>query len=148
MNPPIIWIDPDNNEISVTDTKNYVIDQGSFFFGSKISTLTIKTAKFASLSSENVFKCKVKSAKYPDDSPDVEKEMTLTLLTLGNSFILTNKRCIFRLSPCLKEGERRQTVNFTPIFLEFPYLLRITNCKIYLLQRLNRQTKKWRSGQM
>ena len=52
-------------------------------FGSKASTLTIKTAKFASLSSGDVFKCKLKSALYPNDSPDVVKEMVLTLLALG-----------------------------------------------------------------
>ena len=82
----ITWIGPDNNEISISDTTNYVIDQGSFVFGNKASTLTIKTAKLAVLSSGDVFKCKLKSAQYPDDSPDVVKEMTLTLLTLGNAF--------------------------------------------------------------
>ena len=82
---PITWIDPDNNEISTSDTNNYVIDQGSYVFGNKASTLTIKTAKLAVLSSGDVFKCKLKSALYPDDSPDVLKEMTLTLLTLGES---------------------------------------------------------------
>ena len=83
QNTPITWIDPDNNEISTSDTNNYVIDQGTFVFGSKASTLTIKTAKLAVLSSGDVFKCKLKSALYPDDSPDVVKEMTLTLLSLG-----------------------------------------------------------------
>ena len=79
----VTWIDPDNNEISVSDSDNYVIDQGNYVFGSKASTLTIKTAKLAVLSSGDVFKCKLKSALYPDDSPDVVREMTLTLLTLG-----------------------------------------------------------------
>ena len=64
---------------------NYVIDQGSFVFGNKASTLTIKTAKLAVLSSGDVFKCKLKSALYPDDSPDVIEEMTLTLLSLGKT---------------------------------------------------------------
>ena len=82
---PVTWIDPDNNEISSSDTDNYVIDQGTFVFGSKASSLTIKTAKLAVLSSGNVFKCKLKSALYPDDSPDVVKQMTLTLLTLGKN---------------------------------------------------------------
>ena len=85
LNTPITWIDPDNNEISTSDTNNYVIDQGSFVFGSKASTLTIKTAKLAVVSSGDVFKCKLKSAQYPDDSPDVMEEMTLTLLSLGKS---------------------------------------------------------------
>ena len=71
----VTWIDPDNNEILVTDTSNYVISQGTYLAGSKVSTLTIKTAKFASLSSGDVFKCKLKSAEYPDDSPDVVKEI-------------------------------------------------------------------------
>ena len=82
-NTPITWLDPDNNEISESDTDNYVINQGSYVFGSKASTLTIKTAKFGSLFSGNTFKCKLKSARYPTDSPDVVSEMVLTLLTLG-----------------------------------------------------------------
>ena len=79
----VTWVDPDNNEISDSDTNNYVIAQGSFIFGSKASTLTIKTAEFAFLSSGDVFKCKLKSALYPTDSPEVVNEMTLTLLSLG-----------------------------------------------------------------
>ena len=84
QNSPVTWIGPDDNEISESDTNNYAIDQGTYIFGSKASTLTIKTAKFASLSSGDVFKCKLKSSLYPNDSPDVVKEMVLTLLTLGN----------------------------------------------------------------
>ena len=80
---PVTWVGPDNNEISDSDTNNYVIDQGNYVFGSKSSTLTIKTAKFSSLTSEDVFKCKLRSALYPTDSPDVVKEMVLTLLVLG-----------------------------------------------------------------
>ena len=80
---PVTWIDPDNNEISDSDTNSYDITQGSFIFGSIASTLTIKTTKFASLSSGDVFKCKLKSAFYPTDSPEVVNEMTLTLLSLG-----------------------------------------------------------------
>ena len=80
---PITWIDPDNNEISDSDDEDYVINQGSYVFGSKASTLTIKTAKFADLSSGDVFKCKIKSARYPTNSPEVVKDMTLTLLSLS-----------------------------------------------------------------
>jgi hypothetical protein len=79
----VTWIGPDNNEISDSDNSNYVIDQGIEFLGNKVSTLTITTAKLASLSSGVVFKCKLKSAKYPVDSPEVVKEMTLTILTFG-----------------------------------------------------------------
>ena len=82
-NTPITWLDPDNNEISESDTDNYVINQGSYVFGSKASTLTITPAKLSSLSSGDVFKCKLKSARYPADSPEVVREMTLTLLALG-----------------------------------------------------------------
>ena len=85
QNTPITWIDPDNNEISNSDSDNYVVDQGNYVFGNKASTLTIKTAKLAVLSSGDLFKCKLKSALYPDDSPDVIEEMTLTLLSLGKS---------------------------------------------------------------
>ena len=80
---PITWIDPDNNEISDSDDEDYVINQGSYVFGSKASTLTIKTAKFADLSSGDVFKCIIKSARYPTNSPEVVKDMTLTLLSLS-----------------------------------------------------------------
>ena len=84
-NTPVTWIDPDDNDISNTDTDNYVIDQGSFVFGIKSATLTITTAKLATLTSGDTFKCKLKSTLYASYSPDVEKEMTLTLLELGKS---------------------------------------------------------------
>ena len=78
------WIGPDDNEILVSDTNNYEINQGSYSVGSKSSSLTIKTGKLSTLSTTSIFKCKLKSALYPIHSPDVVKEMTLTLLTLGN----------------------------------------------------------------
>ena len=81
--PPITWIGPDDNEILDSDSNNYVIDRGSYVFGSKVSALTIKVAKFSSLTSGDVFKCKLKSALYPTDSPEVVKETVVTLLTLG-----------------------------------------------------------------
>ena len=80
---PVTWIDPDGNEISDSDTNNYVVDQGNFVFGNKASTLTIKTSKLAALSSGDLFKCKLKSALYPIHSPEEVKQMTLTLLTFG-----------------------------------------------------------------
>ena len=85
---PVTWIDPDNNEISDSDTDNYVIDQGTFVFGNKASTLTIKTAKLAALSFGSQFRCKVKSSLYPVTSPEVSKEMILTLLTFGKYLVL------------------------------------------------------------
>ena len=83
QNTPVIWIDPDNNEISDSDTNNYVIDQGSYVFGNKVSTLTIKQTKLGTIATGSVYKCKVKSALYPTYSPDVVKEMTLTFLGLS-----------------------------------------------------------------
>ena len=85
QNTPVTWIGPDDNEISSSDSSNYAIEQGNYDAGDKISTLTIKLAKVATLSLESVFKCKLKSAIYPTHSPDVEKEMTLTFLELGTS---------------------------------------------------------------
>ena len=90
---PITWIDPDNNEISDSDTNNYVIVQGSFVFESKASTLTIKTAKLAALSSGDVFKCKLKSTLYPIHSPEVVRQMELTLLTFGKPNLILNETC-------------------------------------------------------
>ena len=80
---PVTWIDPDNNEISNTDTNNYEIDQGTFIFGSKSSTLTIKQSQLQNLPSSSIFKCKLTSARYPTYSPEVVKEMTLTLIGLS-----------------------------------------------------------------
>ena len=88
----VTWIGPDNSEISDSDASNYVIDQGSEFFGNKVSTLTITTAKLASLSSGDIFKCKFKSAKYPVDSPEVVKKMTLTILTFSKFEAVMNLR--------------------------------------------------------
>ena len=85
---PVTWIDPDDNEISNTDTNNYEIDQGTFIFGSKSSTLTIKQSQLQNLPSSSIFKCKLKSARYPTYSPDVVKEITLTLVGLGTSILL------------------------------------------------------------
>ena len=53
-------------------------------FGNKISTLTIKVDKINSLTSGDRFKCKVRSSLYPTYSPEIVKEMTLTILTFGN----------------------------------------------------------------
>ena len=83
LDTQVTWIGPDNNEISDSDTSNYVIDQGSYSLGSKSSTLTIKTAKLAVLTSGDVFKCKLKSSLFTVHSPDVIKQMKLTLLKLG-----------------------------------------------------------------
>ena len=83
QNTPVTWIDPDNEEISESDSENYVIDQGEYDSGSKSSTLTIAAAKISSLSTGDLFKCKVRSALYPTYSPDIVKEMVLTLLAFG-----------------------------------------------------------------
>ena len=80
---PVTWIGPDNQEIPTDDTKNYVIDQGFFVLNTKTSTLTINVDTFADLASGDTFKCKLRSSLYPTNSPDVVKEMTLTLLSLG-----------------------------------------------------------------
>ena len=85
QNTPVTWIDPDNNIISESETISYKVDQGTFVFGSKSAILTIKAAKLADLSSGDVYKCKLRSSLYPDNSPDVVKEMVLTLLSLGGN---------------------------------------------------------------
>ena len=82
-NTPVSWIDPADNEISASDTNNYEIDQGTYVFGNKVSTLTIKQTVLASLPTTSVYKCKLKSSLYSTYSTDVVKEMTLTLLQLG-----------------------------------------------------------------
>ena len=93
----VTWIDPDDNFVSVSDTDNYVVDQGSFVFGSKSAFLTIKTSKLVELSSGDVYKCKLRSSRYPDNSPDVVKEMVLTLLSLGEivGMFKANQRFVY-----------------------------------------------------
>ena len=85
---PVTWIDPDNNEISNTDTNNYEIDQGTFIFGSKASTLTVKQSKLENLPSSSIFTCKLKSTLSPTYSPEVVKEMTLTLIGLSKHILI------------------------------------------------------------
>ena len=80
---PIVWIGPDNNEISTEDTAEYVIEPGVYLFENTFSFLTIKAGKLASLPSPSIFKCKVKSSFYPTYSPEVVKEMSLTKLSFG-----------------------------------------------------------------
>ena len=83
QNTPVTWIGPDNLDISESDTENYVVSQGSYVSGSKAATLTVKAAKLATLTSGDVFKCKLKSSLYPDDSPEVIKQMNLNFFTLS-----------------------------------------------------------------
>jgi hypothetical protein len=81
----VTWVDTDNLSILDTDTENYSIDQGSYSGGSKTSTLTIKKAKLDTFTAGQTYnyKCKLKSAQYPDDSPFVINPMVLTILELG-----------------------------------------------------------------
>ena len=91
---PVTWIGPDNNEISGSD--DYVIDQGSFVLGSKKSTLIIKQTTISTLLTTSIYKCKLKSALYPAASPDVVKEMTLTLLELGKIYLANYLFCVIQ----------------------------------------------------
>ena len=84
----VTWVDPSNNEISDSDTNNYVLNQGNYIGGSKEFFLTIKKVVIQSLAETTVYKCKVKSALYPVYSPETVNEMTLTALTLGKLSIL------------------------------------------------------------
>ena len=79
----VTWIKPDNNKISDSDTENYVIDQGTFAFGRKASTLTIKQQVLSLLPETSVYKCKLKSSAFPEYSLESVNSMTLTLLVLG-----------------------------------------------------------------
>ena len=92
---PVIWIGPDENQISQLDSSNYVVDQGTFLDGNKESTLLIKLLKMQSLSSSSNFKCQLKSALYPTHSPDVQKQMTLTVLSLSMVIFSFELSCSF-----------------------------------------------------
>ena len=83
QNTPVTWIGPDNLSISESDTDNYVVSQGSYVSGSKAATLTVKAEKLATLTSGDIFKCKLKSSLYPVDSPEVVKQMNLNFFTLS-----------------------------------------------------------------
>lgn len=78
---PVTWIGPDNQDVTVSDPSSYIVKQGNFESNGKESTLTIDADKFLSLRSGDVFKCTLRSSLYPD-SPEMVKEMTLTLLRL------------------------------------------------------------------
>ena len=80
---PVSWVGPNDEEISESDTDNFVVNQGQYIFGSKAATLTIKAVKMASLTSGDIFKCKLKSSLYPTHSPEVVNEMNLSFFTLG-----------------------------------------------------------------
>ena len=76
LDSAVTFVGPDNKDISTNDPNNYVVSQGNFKSGAKESTLQIKVAKLATLTTKDKFKCKLKSALYPVDSPEVVKEMT------------------------------------------------------------------------
>ena len=85
----IVWIGPDNIEISAEDTTEYVIEPGFYLFGSTYSLLTIKVGKLEALPTSSTYKCQVKSSVYPAYSPAVVEEMSLTKLSFGKlHFIL------------------------------------------------------------
>ena len=84
----MIWIDPDDNEITDSDTSGYLVDQGNYDSGAKVSTLTIEQSKLATLATGSEYKCKVKSAFYPIHSPEVVKEMTLNFIGLSKFLLL------------------------------------------------------------
>ena len=100
----VTWVDNDNLSILDTDTDNYIIDQGSYVFGSKASVLTIKKAKLDTFVAGQTYnyKCKLKSAQYPDDSPFVVNMMVLTPLELSK--IVSPSFCyIIVICHCLLE---------------------------------------------
>ena len=85
----VVWIDPQNNLISASDTSNYIINQGSVLNGNQTTTLTIKTPILSLMTSQQLYKCRVKSQQYPTSSPDIEKNITLDPLTLGWFLMIT-----------------------------------------------------------
>lgn len=89
----ITWVDNDNLPILDTDTDNYVIDPGTYVLGgSKASVLTIKKAKLDTWAAGDTYnyKCKLKSALYPVDSPTVVNQMVLTILELGETYFFSS----------------------------------------------------------
>lgn len=83
QNTPITWVGADGKDISTKESSNYGFNEESFSNGNKVSELTIKQPVLSDLSTESVFKCKLQSVEFPDNSPEVVKEMTLTLLELS-----------------------------------------------------------------
>ena len=85
----VTWVDPDNLSILDTDTVNYDIDQGTYDSGERRSTLKIKKAKLDTFTAGQTYnyRCKLKSALYPDDSPFVVNQMVLSILELGQTVI-------------------------------------------------------------
>ena len=81
------WLGPNSDVAVVSDTINYVVDQGAASFtnandGTQKTTLTIKPAKLATLSGTLIYKCSVTSGQYPS-SPAANKPVSVTVLSYG-----------------------------------------------------------------
>ena len=84
----IVWIDPQNANIPISGA-DYSVNTGSVSSGNQESVLVIQPSILQSMVGNTTYKCQAKSTLYPDNSPNVIKEVVLTTLIFGKLFLLT-----------------------------------------------------------
>ena len=90
----VVWKDPDGLAVSVSDTTNYVVSQGTVDdTGIQLAELTIKAAKLADFAAESSFtyKCSVTSSQYAGSPASTDVNVVAKVLELGKiqTFIFT-----------------------------------------------------------
>ena len=86
----ITWKDPDNREISDTDTINYGLYPGTVQMdGNQEAILIIKHARISSFSDKKSFthKCAVKSSQYPNSPASNETDVVVNVLVTSGKLI-------------------------------------------------------------
>ena len=73
----IKWIDPDGAVIPAGDSKNYIVEAGSFSGGTQTIKLTYKSTLVSTITTVITYKCSVSSGEY-SGSGDFEKDVLVT----------------------------------------------------------------------
>ena len=82
----MVWEDPDDRTVSVTDTTNYLVSQGTVnSAGIQLAELTIKAAKLAEFAAESsiTYKCSVTSSQYADSPTSTAVHVVANILIMG-----------------------------------------------------------------
>ena len=102
----VVWKDPDDLTVSVSDTTNYVVSQGRVDgTGIQLAELTIKAAKLADFAAESSFtyKCSVTSSQYADSPASSDVNVVAKVLELGK--IQTNINNTYTFCPDQRSNE-------------------------------------------
>ena len=73
----IKWADPEGNDIPAGDSKNYIVEAGSFSGGTQTTKLTLKSTLVASISEAITYKCSVSSGEF-SASGDFKKDVVVS----------------------------------------------------------------------